>query len=257
MRAFIREVRRRPVLTRGQEVALAKRAKAGDTAARHRLVEANLRLVVWFAQQQRGSGLPLSELIQEGVIGLLKAVDQYDYRRGYRFATYAGWRIRGAQRTAAEQNRDLITLSRLASSRLQLIVRAEEELRQAFGRDPSTNEIAERIGVPSDEVSSLRRHRRPPISLDMLKEGDTISDSEEWSVLDTVYDRTAKTLIAKALASLSSRERTVIELRFGLGSTRSHTLTEIGDALRLSHEGVRLIEKRTLSKLRLLLTESA
>lgn len=255
--AYLKEIGRIPLLTREQEVALARRAEAGDQDARRRLIEANLRLVVSVAKRHMGRGLDLLDLVQEGNRGLIRAVEKFDWRRGFKFSTYATWWIRQAiTRAIAEQART-IRVPVHVSEKYGKIRAASRRLVQERGRDPMPEDLARLTQMPADEVGAILRAMQDPVSLDapVGEAGESaLRELLEDTSIPSPDDAAAATLlkgqISAALDSLTPRERRVLTLRFGLGGRRPHTLLEVGREFGLTRERIRQIERNALRKLR-------
>jgi len=257
LQLFLNEISKRPLLTRAQEVSLAKRIERGDLEAKRRMIESNLRLVVAYAKPHRNRGLPFLDLIQEGTIGLVRATEKFDHRRGYKFSTYATWWIRQALARAVADKSRLIRIPVHLNEKLAKSRRAEQRLVTALGRQPDVAEIAEAAGIAPGEVDSINSSVQVPLSLDMgvgedkdVGFGHLIADQKS----ESPYERAAETLtqeaVGKALESLSYRERRILELHFGLGDERPRTLVELSRLFDLTFEGVRKIEQKSLRKLR-------
>jgi RNA polymerase primary sigma factor len=259
LQLFLKGIGKVPLLTRAQELALAKRIERGEFAAKQRMVESNLRLVVAYAKNFRNRGLPFLDLIQEGTIGLVRATEKFDYRRGYKFSTYATWWIRQALARALANKSRTIRIPVQINERLAKIWRAEQRLVTELGRDPSVAEIAEVAGIAPEEVDSIKRWAQPPVSLEMAvgegKEselGQFIADKEPESPYERAAEIITNDALREALENLSYRERRVLELRYGLGGEHPRTLDEVGRTFNLTSERIRQIEDKALRKLQAL-----
>jgi RNA polymerase primary sigma factor len=259
LRLYLRAIGRVPLLTASQEVALAKRIERGDVAAKEHMVEANLRLVVSIAKGYVGRGLTLLDLIQEGSLGLIRAVEKFDYRRGYKFSTYATWWIRQAVTRSLADKARTIRIPVHMVERLNKLTSAERQLMQRLGREPSDAELAAELECSRREVRDILRLALQPISLEkpMGDEDDSaladfIEDASARSPFELASDALRRENVSRALASLSRREREVIEMRYGLLGGRPRTLEEVGNAFNITRERVRQIENRTLKKLQTL-----
>ncbi|HVW17301.1 MAG TPA: RNA polymerase sigma factor RpoD [Solirubrobacteraceae bacterium] len=256
LRLYLRSIGRVPLLTAEQEVALAKRIERGDMDAKTHMVEANLRLVVSIAKGYLGRGLTFLDLIQEGSLGLIRAVEKFDYRRGYKFSTYATWWIRQAVTRAIADKGRTIRIPVHMVEKLNKVVHVERQLVQALGREPTPEEIAAELETTAREVRDILRMSQQPISLEK-----PIGEEEESELGDFVEDQTAESPfelasenlrrenVRKALAALPQREREVIEMRYGLTGGRPRTLEEVGRAFNVTRERIRQIENHTLKKL--------
>ena len=256
LRLYLRSIGRVELLTAEQEVALAKRIERGDMLAKQGMVEANLRLVVSIAKSYLGRGLTFLDLIQEGSLGLIRAVEKFDYRRGYKFSTYATWWIRQAVTRAIADKGRTIRIPVHMVEKLNKVVHVERQLVQQLGREPMPEEIAVELECSSREVRDILRMSQQPISLEK-----PIGEEEESELGDFVEDQTAespfelaseslrKENVHRALAALPQREREVIEMRFGLTGGRPRTLEEVGRAFNVTRERIRQIENHTLKKL--------
>jgi RNA polymerase primary sigma factor len=259
LRLYLRTIGRVPLLTAEEEVCLAKRIERGDMAAKQHMVEANLRLVVSIAKGYLGRGLNFLDLIQEGSLGLIRAVEKFDYRRGYKFSTYATWWIRQAVTRAIADKGRTIRIPVHMVEKLNKVVHAERALTQQLGREPTPAEIAKDLQLSVLEVREVQRIAQQPISLEkpMGEEDDSaladfIEDSTAESPFEVASEAVRRENIYRVLSSLPTREREVIELRYGLTGERSRTLEEVGQAFNITRERVRQIENRTLKKLQTL-----
>jgi RNA polymerase primary sigma factor len=252
---FLRDISQRPLLTATEEVELAKRIEKGDTAAKTRMIESNLRLVVANAKRYRGLGLPFLDLIQEGIIGLIRAVEKFDHRRGFKFSTYATWWIRQAMQRALQQQSRTIRIPVHVGQELARVRSAERKLSGELGRDPTPEEVAEQVGLTVEQLEELRAAERIPVSLETRvgADGDTelgaLLPQEGPTPFDELEVELAETSIRKALLRLDPRGRQVIELRFGLDGNEPLPLREVAKRMGLSAEGVRKLERRALRTL--------
>jgi RNA polymerase primary sigma factor len=259
LRLYLRSIGRVPLLRADEEVALAKRIERGDVAAKQHMVEANLRLVVSIAKGYVGRGLTLLDLIQEGSLGLIRAVEKFDYRRGYKFSTYATWWIRQAvTRSLADKGRTIRIPVHMVE-RLNKLVHAERRLIQQLGREPSPAELAGDLECTVREVRDIMRITQQPISLekpvgeeDDSALADFVEDVSSASPFEIASEALRRENILRVLACLPRREREVIEMRYGIVGGRSRTLEEVGRAFNITRERVRQIENRTLKKLQTL-----
>jgi RNA polymerase primary sigma factor len=259
LRLYLRSIGRVPLLNAVEEVALAKRIERGDMAAKQHMVEANLRLVVSIAKGYVGRGLTLLDLIQEGSLGLIRAVEKFDYRRGYKFSTYATWWIRQAvTRSLADKGRTIRIPVHMVE-RLNRLIHAERRLIQELGREPRVEELAAELECPAKEVRDVMRMAQQPISLekpvgeeDDSALADFVEDVSAASPFEIASESLRRENIARVLASLPTREREVIEMRYGIVGGRARTLEEVGRAFNITRERVRQIENRTLKKLQTL-----
>jgi RNA polymerase primary sigma factor len=259
LRLYLRSIGRVPLLNAVEEVALAKRIERGDIAAKQHMVEANLRLVVSIAKGYVGRGLTLLDLIQEGSLGLIRAVEKFDYRRGYKFSTYATWWIRQAvTRSLADKGRTIRIPVHMVE-RLNRLIHAERRLIQELGREPRVEELAAELECPAKEVRDVMRMAQQPISLekpvgeeDDSALADFVEDVSAASPFEIASESLRRENIARVLASLPTREREVIEMRYGIVGGRARTLEEVGRAFNITRERVRQIENRTLKKLQTL-----
>ncbi len=257
VRMYLKEIGNVPLLTSDQEVDLAMRVEAGDTEAKRALTEANLRLVVSIAKKYVGRGMPFLDLIQEGNMGLMKAVDKFDYTKGYKFSTYATWWIRQAiTRGIADTGRTIRVPVHMVET-INKTLRMTRQLLQELGREPTPEEVADRLGVPAARVREVLKISRDPVSLDTpIGEeddshlGDFIEDDTALSPADSATFSMLREELANALESLTDRERQVVKLRFGLEDGRARTLEEVGKEFNVTRERIRQIEAKALRKLR-------
>jgi RNA polymerase primary sigma factor len=256
---FLQHVGNVDLLTAAQEVVLAKRIESGDHRAKQEMVEANLRLVVSIAKRYRNQGLPFLDLIQEGTIGLNRAAEKFDFRKGYKFSTYATWWIRQAVSRALADKARTIRIPVHIVERLNQIMRVERELHADLGRQPTNAEIAEGTDLSVEEVESIRRSAQTPVSLsrpvgdeDDSEFGQFIADENAAVPHEEADTALRAEALTKCLSSLSNRERRVLELRYGLNGEPARTLDEIGSAFALSRERIRQIENQGLKQLRAL-----
>ena len=256
LRLYLRSIGRVPLLTAEQEVSLAKRIERGDMAAKQHMVEANLRLVVSIAKGYLGRGLTFLDLIQEGSLGLIRAVEKFDYRRGYKFSTYATWWIRQAVTRAIADKGRTIRIPVHMVEKLNKVVHVERQLVQELGREPTPEEIARQLECTSREVREILRMAQQPVSLEKpigeeeeSELGDFVEDESAESPFETASTNLRKENVRKALDALPQQEREVIEMRFGLTGARPYTLEEVGRAFNVTRERIRQIENHTLKKL--------
>jgi RNA polymerase primary sigma factor len=259
LQLFLKDIGKVDLLTAAQEVELAKRIERGDHGAKQEMVEANLRLVVSIAKKYRNQGLPFLDLIQEGTIGLVRAAEKFDYRKGFKFSTYATWWIRQAVARALADKARTIRMPVHVVEKLNKIVRSERKLRAELGREPTPAEIGRDLDLTSDEVEHIRRSAQTPVSLekpvgdeDESEFGHFLTD-ENQSLPDEEAEITLrKETLRKILGTLSSRERQVLELRYGLDGQHPRTLDEVGRTFNVTRERIRQIENQSLKKLRAL-----
>jgi RNA polymerase primary sigma factor len=256
LRLFLREIGKVPLLTADQEVYLAKRIERGDMIAKTQMTEANLRLVVSIAKAYLGRGLSFLDLIQEGSLGLIRAVEKFDYRKGYKFSTYATWWIRQAVTRAIADKARTIRIPVHMVEKLNKVVHVERQLVQRLGREPRPDEIAVELEIAVEEVRDILRMSQLPVSLEKpigeeeeSELGDFVQDEQAESPFDSASLNLRREDIEKALGSLPIRERKVIELRFGLNGQPPRTLEEVGRAFGVTRERIRQIENNTLKKL--------
>jgi RNA polymerase primary sigma factor len=257
LQLFLKGIGKVRLLTAQEEVELAKRIERGELDAKQRMVESNLRLVVSIAKNYRNQGLPFLDLIQEGTIGLVRAAEKFDYRRGFKFSTYATWWIRQAIARALADKARTIRIPVHVVEKLNRIGRAERALVTGLGREPTIEEIAEVSGVEPQEVESVKRSARVPISLEKpvgdeeeSEFGQLIADEQAESPYDRAAEILTNEALRDALENLSYRERRVLELRYGLGGDHPRTLDEIGRTFNVTRERIRQIENQSLKKLR-------
>jgi RNA polymerase primary sigma factor len=257
LRLYLREIARIPLLSAANEVRLAELAEQGDRDARNHLIEANLRLVVSIAKKYVGQGLSLEDLIGEGNIGLIRAVTKFDFRKGFRFSTYATWWIKQAITRAILEGTRVVRLPVYIMEEVMRVKRTTRQLYQELGREPTPESIAERLGMSAERVSELLIWAEKVFSLDApLSEeeentlGDIIEDMHDRGPSEITDQQLLREEIRKVLGQLTMRERQVIELRFGLVDDHDHTLEEVGKKLKVTRERVRQIEERAIRKLR-------
>ena len=257
VRMYLKEIGNVPLLSTEEEIELAKKVEEGDEAAKKKLTEANLRLVVSIAKKYVGRGMPFLDLIQEGNMGLMKAVDKFDYSKGYKFSTYATWWIRQAiTRGIADTGRTIRVPVHMVET-INKTLRMTRTLLQELGREPTPEEVAERLNVPVSRVREVLKISRDPVSLDTpIGEeddshlGDFIEDDSALSPADSAAFSMLREELNTALESLTDRESQVVELRFGLRDGRARTLEEVGREFNVTRERIRQIEAKALRKLR-------
>jgi RNA polymerase primary sigma factor len=256
LRLYLRSIGRVDLLTASQEVELAKRIERGDMVAKRQMVEANLRLVVSIAKGYLGRGLSFLDLIQEGSLGLIRAVEKFDYRRGYKFSTYATWWIRQAVTRAIADKARTIRIPVHMVEKLNRVAHVERHLVQRLGREPEPTEIAAELRWPLGEVREILRVAQLPVSLekpvgdeDDSELGDFVADDTVAEPFEEASEHMQKEGVRKALAALPERERQVIELRYGLTGMEPLTLEEVGNTFGVTRERIRQIENNTLKKL--------
>jgi RNA polymerase primary sigma factor len=257
VRMYLKEIGRIDLLTAEEEVELAKGIEAGDEEARRRLAEANLRLVVSIAKRYVGRGMLFLDLIQEGNLGLIKAVEKFDYRKGYKFSTYATWWIRQAiTRAIADQARTIRIPVHMVET-INKLVRINRQLLQELGRDPTPEEIAAEMDIPPERVREIMKIAQEPVSLETpIGEeedshlGDFIEDEDALAPAEAASFILLKEQLEEVLETLTPRERDVLRLRFGLIDGRARTLEEVGQKFNVTRERIRQIEAKALRKLR-------
>ena len=256
LRLYLRSIGRVELLTADQEVFLAKRIERGDMLAKQSMIEANLRLVVSIAKGYLGRGLSFLDLIQEGSLGLIRAVEKFDYRRGYKFSTYATWWIRQAVTRAIADKARTIRIPVHMVEKLNKVVHVERQLVQEFGREPTPEEIAAELQWTAREVKDILRIAQLPVSLEKPigeEEDSELGDFVEDEAAESPFERASENLrrenVQRALDALPPREREVIEMRYGLKGNKARTLEEVGRAFGVTRERIRQIENNTLKKL--------
>ena len=257
VRMYLKEIGKVPLLSADEEVELAKKMETGDLDARKRLAEANLRLVVSIAKRYVGRGMLFLDLIQEGNLGLIKAVEKFDYRKGYKFSTYATWWIRQAiTRAIADQARTIRIPVHMVET-INKLIRVQRQLLQELGREPYPEEIAKKMNLPVDRVREIQKISQEPVSLETpIGEeedshlGDFIQDDNVPVPAEAAAFTLLKEQLSEVLGTLTDRERKVLELRFGLDDGRARTLEEVGKEFNVTRERIRQIEAKALRKLR-------
>ena len=257
VRMYLKDLGKIPLLDPEREAYLAERIALGDQDAKNELVEANLRLVVSIAKKHVGRGMYFLDLIQEGNLGLMKAVDKFDHTKGYKFSTYATWWIRQAiTRAIADQARTIRIPVHMVET-IHRVSRASRQLLQEYGREPTTDEIAEKLGMSADKVREIMKASQDPVSLetpigeeDDSHLGDFIPDDSSPTPAEAVSYQLLREQLNKVLHTLTPREEMVIKLRFGLEDGRTRTLEEVGKEFNITRERIRQIEAKALRKLR-------
>ena len=257
VRMYLKEIGKVPLLTAEEEIELAKRMELGDQEAKKRLAEANLRLVVSIAKRYVGRGMLFLDLIQEGNLGLIKAVEKFDYRKGYKFSTYATWWIRQAiTRAIADQARTIRIPVHMVET-INKLIRVSRQLLQELGREPTPEEIAEEMDIPVERVREILKISQEPVSLETpIGEeedshlGDFIQDDNVPVPADAAAFTLLKEQLEEVLGTLTEREQKVLTLRFGLEDGRARTLEEVGKEFNVTRERIRQIEAKALRKLR-------
>ena len=257
VRMYLKEIGRIPLLTFEEEIDLAKRVEKGDHEAKKKLINSNLRLVVSIAKKYIGRGLSLLDLIQEGNQGLIRAVEKYDWRRGYKFSTYATWWIRqSVTRAIADQARTIRIPVHMVEN-INRFLRSQRKLMQELGREPTPEEVAKVLGIEPDKALEIIKISQNPASLEApigdeedSRLGDFIHDSSAPTLFDSASRELLKEQVNQVLSTLTEREKKVLELRFGLDDGRSRTLEEVGKEFKVTRERIRQIEAKALRKLR-------
>ena len=257
VRMYLKEIGKVPLLSADEEIELAKRMEQGDEEAKRKLCEANLRLVVSIAKRYVGRGMLFLDLIQEGNLGLIKAVDKFDYRKGYKFSTYATWWIRQAiTRSIADQARTIRIPVHMVET-INKLIRVSRQLLQTYGREPLPEEIAKEMGISVDKVREIQKIAQEPVSLETpIGEeedshlGDFIPDDDVPAPAEAAAFSMLKEQLVEVLDTLTEREQKVLKLRFGLEDGRSRTLEEVGKEFDVTRERIRQIEAKALRKLR-------
>jgi RNA polymerase primary sigma factor len=264
LQLFLKDIGKVDLLTAAQEVELAKRIERGEHRAKQEMVEANLRLVVSIAKKYRNQGLPFLDLIQEGTIGLVRAAEKFDHRKGFKFSTYATWWIRQAVARALADKARTIRMPVHIVEKLNKIVRSERKLRAELGREPSSAEIARDVELTPDEVEQIRRSSQAPVSLEKpvgdeeeSEFGHFLTDENDPLPDEVAEVEMRKATLERVLETLSARERRVLELRYGLNGEHPRTLDEVGKTFNVTRERIRQIENQSLKKLRALADSTA
>jgi len=264
LQLFLKDIGKVPLLTAAQEVELAKRIERGDHSAKQAMVEANLRLVVSIAKRYRNQGLPFLDLIQEGTIGLVRAAEKFDWRKGFKFSTYATWWIRQAVARAIADKGRTIRMPVHVVEKLNKISRSERKLRAELAREPTALEIAVDLDLAVEEVEQIKRSAQTPVSLEKpvgdeeeSEFGHFLTDESEPLPDEAAEVTMRREALRSILGALSPRERQVLELRYGLDGQQPRTLDEVGRAFNVTRERIRQIEHQSLKKLRALADAAA
>ncbi len=259
LQLFLKDIGKVPLLTAAQEVELSKRIELGEHAAKQAMVEANLRLVVSIAKRYRNQGLPFLDLIQEGTIGLVRAAEKFDWRKGFKFSTYATWWIRQAVARAIADKGRTIRMPVHVVEKLNKINRSERKLRGELAREPTAEEIAIDLGLSVEEVEHIKRSAQTPVSLEKpvgddeeSEFGHFLTDESEPLPEEAAEVSLRRDALRSILDALSPRERQVLEMRYGLDGQQPRTLDEVGRAFNVTRERIRQIEHQSLKKLRVL-----
>jgi RNA polymerase primary sigma factor len=259
LQLFLKDIGKVPLLTAAQEVELSKRIELGEHAAKQAMVEANLRLVVSIAKRYRNQGLPFLDLIQEGTIGLVRAAEKFDWRKGFKFSTYATWWIRQAVARAIADKGRTIRMPVHVVEKLNKINRSERKLRGELAREPTSGEIAIDLGLSVEEVEHIKRSAQTPVSLEKpvgdeeeSEFGHFLTDESEPLPEEAAEVSLRRDALRSILDALSPRERQVLEMRYGLDGQQPRTLDEVGRAFSVTRERIRQIEHQSLKKLRVL-----
>lgn len=257
MKAYLREIAKTPLLTADEEVALAKKIKKGDQSARNRMIQANLRLVVKIAQDYAGYGLPVTDLVSEGNIGLMKAVDRFDPAKGGKLSTYAAWWIKQSIKRALANQSKTIRLPVHMVDKIAKMRRIAAMLSEAYGREPTDEELSEETGIPRRKLAMLKQASQRPTSLDApINEGETtdysdiIGDEKASNPLELLTDKNLHSNLDGLLTVLDHRERQIIDERFGLTGKRPMTLEEVGREFGVTRERIRQLQNSALTKMR-------
>lgn len=264
LQLFLKEIGRFDLLTAAEEIALARRIERGDMTAKERMISANLRLVVSIAKKYRNQGLSFLDLIQEGTIGLVRAAEKFDYRKGFKFSTYATWWIRQAIARALADKSRTVRIPVHVVERLNKITRAERQLTTELGREPTLQEISVVTELTPDDIEQIRKYAAAPISLERpvgdeeeSEFGQFVADDNAPEPFEVAADSMRIASLRSALENLSYRERRVLELRYGIGGEAPRTLDEVGHVFNITRERVRHIETISLRKLRRLSSAQA